>query len=113
MKTERTEMQPKWNPGKPDGTNPQVHNEDITHVLLGDNKWYEIVPQSFKYYVVAFSDKGQRRDIPYVRFRLLPALEEVIADGHTRVVEPHGPLSGKMIEVFPAQVHALAYDGDK
>ena len=93
MKVESTDQNPKFNLMQPDGVRSQAHNQEITHVLLTDERWYKILPGSFKFYKTA--QNPQNPGVPFVQFDTV--LPENEAGGVFRV------------EVFPATVAGIGY----
>lgn len=94
MKIETSEIGPKFNLLKPDGTRNQVHAEDVTHVLLSDTGWKRIIPGSFHFYKTA-GDKP----VPFVQF-------DTVADPCTGGIDTN---THYRIEVFPTAIAGLAY----
>lgn len=98
MKSEHTEVPPRFNLLKPDGIRSQGHAKDVTHIMLNNGQTYPIMAGTFKFYKV-----NSNTGVPYVTFVVDPSPQD-----------DWGPtvwaLRGKRFEVFPASITGIVYD---
>lgn len=101
MKAEDTDIAPVLNLIDSDGDMPQARNEAIISVLLTDQRWYQIVKGSFKYYRHVLS---KDRIVPYVQFDAIFYREGVGLQASTEEI--------KRVQVFPASVAGWIADDE-